>query len=234
MNDSSLTSLARNGLWHDNPALVQLLGLCPLLAVSHSVVNAVGLGLATLLVMTCSSLVVSMLRQYIPAAVRTPAFVLIIAIFATCADLVMRAYTFELYQILGIFVPLIVANCIILARAEHFAGNHPIAASTLDGLMMGLGFALVLLVVGALREAFGNGTLFAGMDMLFGPAATAWKIHLMDGGLLLLLLPPGAFLVVGFLIALKNVVDKQLAQRTPPPAPVAKGSKRVRATGIIE
>ncbi len=228
--------ITSNGLWKNNAALVQLLGLCPLLAVSGSVVNAMGLGLATMLVLTGSNIVVSLIRTRITEAVKIPAFVMIIATFTTCAELLMQAYTYELYQILGIFIPLIVTNCAILGRAEAFASKNPVSASALDGLMMGAGFALVLILLGAIREVIGSGTLFAGMDLLFGPAAKSWQINLFGEGygFLVAILPPGAFIVTGLLIALKNLIDNRIQQRQlTRRAPIEKGSKRVRTTGHI-
>lgn len=236
MSDTSYKEISSNGLWKNNPALVQLLGLCPLLAVSASVVNALGLGLATLLVLTCSNLVVSLIRNQVTDAVKIPVFVMIIATFTTCTELLMKAYTYELYQILGIFIPLIVTNCAILGRAEAFACKNRILPAAIDGFMMGLGFALVLFVIGAIREILGSGTLFANMQLLLGPAAGNWEIAVLGEGrgLLVLVLPPGAFIVVGFLVALKNVIDKQVQKREAArKQPVAKGSRRVRTTGAI-
>ncbi len=236
MSEINYREISSNGLWNNNPALVQLLGLCPLLAVTGSVVNALGLGLATLLVLTGSNMAVSLIRRQVTEAVRIPAFVMIIATFTTCTELLMKAYTFELYQILGIFIPLIVTNCTILGRAEAFASKHGVLASGLDGLMMGLGFGIVLLVIGAIREVLGHGTLFADMQLLFGPGATNWKLHLYgDGqGLLVAVLPPGAFIVTGLLIALKHVIDKRIAgRRAARKAAPVKGARRVRTTGVI-
>jgi len=235
MSDTSYKEISANGLWKNNPALVQLLGLCPLLAVSASVVNALGLGLATLLVLTCSNLVVSLIRNQVTDTVKIPVFVMIIATFTTCTELLMKAYTYELYQILGIFIPLIVTNCAILGRAEAFACKNKILPAALDGFMMGLGFALILFVIGAIREVLGSGTLFDNMQLLLGPIAENWKIDVLGGsGLLVLVLPPGAFIVVGFLVALKNVIDKQVQKREAArKAPVVKGSRRVRTTGAI-
>ncbi len=237
MSNVNYREVVNNGLWNNNPALVQLLGLCPLLAVSGSVVNALGLGVATMLVLVSSNVLVSLVRTAVSDAVRLPAFVMIIATCTTCIELLMRAYTFELYQILGIFIPLIVTNCAILGRADAFACKNRILPSAIDGLMMGVGFMLVLVTVGAMREILGNGTLFANMQLLFGAGATSWKITLFSNypGFLVAVLPPGAFLVVGFLIALKNIIDAELerrekARRT---EPVVKGSKRVRTTGSI-
>jgi len=229
--------ISHNGLWKNNPALVQLLGLCPLLAVSGSVVNALGLGLATTLVLVGSNISVSLIRKNVSDAVRLPVFVMIIASFTTCTELVMKAFTYELYQVLGIFIPLIVTNCAILGRADAFASKNNVAASAFDGLMMGLGFALVLVAVGAIREILGSGTLLAGMDLLLGPIAENWTITLFSNysGFLVAILPPGAFIVTGFLIAIKNVIDSELEKREKAKRTelVVKGSKRVRTTGTI-
>ncbi|WP_108125558.1 electron transport complex subunit E [Saccharospirillum mangrovi] len=233
---SSATELTRNGLWSNNPALVQLLGLCPLLAVTGSVVNALGLGLATLVVLVGSNTAVSLIRHYVPDAVRLPAFVMIIASFVTCAELLMQAFTYELYQVLGIFIPLIVTNCAILGRADAFARKNPVLPSMLDGLMMSLGFLAVLLVLGALREIIGQGTLFTNMQLIFGPMAADWEITVFPNypDFLFAVLPPGAFVGLGLLIALKNRIDSGLEARRAArqEKPIA-GSKRVRVTGHI-
>ncbi len=235
-NTADYGQITKNGFWSNNPALVQLLGLCPLLAVSGSVVNALGLGLATLMVITCSNMVVSVIRGSVSDAVRLPVFVMVIATLTTCIELVMRAYTYELYTILGIFIPLIVTNCAILGRADAFASKNRLLPSTLDGLAMGGGFLLVLVAIGAIREILGSGTLFANMHLLFGEAARGWTIHLFSDypGFLVAILPPGAFIVAGFLIALKNSIDAGIEKRAAArkAAPV-KGSKRVRTTGQI-
>lgn len=225
--------ITRQGLWRNNAALVQLLGLCPLLAVSNSVVNALGLGFATLLVLCGSNLTVSLIRRRVTPAVRLPAFVMIIAAFVTCAELLMQAYAFELYQALGIFIPLIVTNCAILGRADAFASKNPPLPSLLDGFMTGLGFAAVLLVLGALREAVGTGRLFANMDRLL-PIGGDWTVTLAADypGFLLAVLPPGAFIFLGFLIALKNLLDAKREARAAKAKPEASpGRKRVRITG---
>jgi electron transport complex protein RnfE len=231
---ASLQDIARAGLWKNNPGLVQLLGLCPLLAVSNSVVNALGLGISTVLVLTGSNVTVSLIRHQVVPAIRLPAFVMIIAAFTTCAELLMQAYAYTLYQTLGIFIPLIVTNCIILGRAEGFANKNPPLASAFDGLMMGLGFCAVLLVLGILREALGTGHVFANMEQLL-PFAANWELQLFASAtpFLLAILPPGAFLFLGFLIALKNVLDKQLAQPRAVSEPAEHGSKRVRVTGQV-
>lgn len=237
MSTPSYRELSINGLWKNNPALVQLLGLCPLLGVSNSAVNALGLGLATALVLACSNLCVSLVRGVVNTAVRLPAFVMIIAALTTCIELLMQAYTYELYQILGIFIPLITTNCVILGRADGFAAKHKPLIASFDGFIMGMGFALVLLVLGSLRELFGTGTLFANMHLLFGPIAADWQITVFSDykGFLLAILPPGAFIVLGLLIALKNRIDQQLAERTKALQPEAPAqSRRVRVTGVIE
>lgn len=229
--------ISKNGLWKNNPALVQLLGLCPLLAVSGTVVNALGLGLATLLVLVGSNIAVSVIRNLVSDAVKLPAFVMIIAAFTTCTELLMKAYTFELYQILGIFIPLIVTNCAILGRADAFASKQAIVPAAVDGFMMGLGFLIVLVIIGAIRELLGEGTLLASMNLLFGESASSWQLNVMGEDythFLVVILPPGAFLVAGCLIALKNVLDKKIQNRlTAQRATIVKGGKRVRTTGVI-
>ncbi|EEX65209.1 electron transport complex protein RnfE [Vibrio metoecus] len=206
-----------NGMWNNNPALVQLLGLCPLLAVSSTVTNALGLGIATLLVLVSSNVVVSLVRDYVPKEVRIPVFVMIIASLVTCVQLLMNAYAYGLYLSLGIFIPLIVTNCIIIGRAEAFASKNDVLPAALDGFWMGLGMTSVLVVLGSLREIIGNGTLFDGADLLLGEWAKVLRIEIFhfDSSFLLALLPPGAFIGVGFLIAAKSVIDKQIAARQP-------------------
>lgn len=209
--------LAIQGLWKNNPGLVQLLGLCPLLAVTATVTNALGLGLATLLVLICSNATVSAIRQWVPKEIRIPIFVLIIASFVTCVQLLMNAYTFGIYQSLGIFLPLIVTNCAIIGRAEAYASKNPIKQASFDGLMMGLGFALVLMVLGAIREVLGQGTLFDGANLLLGDWAKVLRLEVyqLDSQFLLAILPPGAFIAMGFLIAIKNAIDTYLKARQP-------------------
>lgn len=235
---ASYREIAVNGLWKNNPGLVQLLGLCPLLGVSNSVVNALGMAIATALVLACSNAAVALIRRQVTDAVRLPAFVMIIAALTTCIELLMQAFTYELYQILGIFIPLITTNCIILGRAEAFAAKNSVGHAAFDGLMMGTGFGLVLLAIGAVRELLGTGALLANMHLLFGPIAADWQLVLFADyqGFLLAILPPGAFLVLGLLIALKNRIDAVVAERAktaqPEAAPAA--SRRVRVTGVIE
>ncbi|MCT2529864.1 electron transport complex subunit E [SAR92 clade bacterium H921] len=236
MSDVTTSEIVKNGLWTNNPALVQLLGLCPLLAVTGSVVNALGLGIATLAVLVGSNTIVSLIRNHVSDAVRLPAFVIIIAAFVTCAELLMKAFTYDLYQILGIFIPLIVTNCAILGRAEAFASKNKVGLAALDGLMMGLGFLVVLVALGAIRELLGSGTLFADMHLLFGAFASSWILQPFgeNYSFLIVVLPPGAFLVTGFLIAIKNAIDAVIKRRTDAQkdAPV-KGAKRIRTTGHI-
>ncbi|USH01601.1 electron transport complex subunit E [Grimontia kaedaensis] len=221
--------LMTNGMWANNPALVQLLGLCPLLAVSATVTNALGLGIATLLVLVGSNLTVSLVREYVPKEVRIPIFVMIIASLVTCVQLLMNAYAFGLYQSLGIFIPLIVTNCIIIGRAEAFASKNTPLPSVLDGFWMGMGMTAALVVLGAIREVLGNGTLFDGADRLLGDWAAGLRIEVFqfDSPFLLAMLPPGAFLAVGFLIAIKNVVDEKQSKKQPKEKAVI---ERVRIT----
>ena len=197
-----------NGLWHENPGLVQLLGLCPLLAVTVTFVNGLGLGIATLVVLMASNALVSATRRWIQPEIRIPIYVLIIASLVTCIELILKAWFPVLDRSLGIFVPLIVTNCAIVARAEVFASRNSVTASILDGLVMGLGFAILLMTIGAFRELLGQGTIFARMDMLFGGEPMR-GIIVNDGGWLLLVLPPGAFFSLALAIAAKNAIDRR-------------------------
>lgn len=204
--------LTWQGLWKNNAALVQLLGLCPLLAVTGSVVNGLGLGIATTLVLLGSNCTVSLVRNYVPNEIRIPIFVLVIATFVTIVQLLMNAFTYNLYQALGIFIPLIVTNCAIIGRAEAYASKNPLKQSAYDGFIMGMGFLAVLVLLGAMREILGNGTLFDGMHLLLGDWAKSIKIVIFDteSPFLLAILPPGAFLGMGLLIALKNLLDSRI------------------------
>lgn len=214
---SNYRDIAWQGLWKNNPGLVQLLGLCPLLAVTATMTNAIGLGLATMVVLIGSNILVSLVREFVPKEIRIPVFVMIIAALVTCVQLLINAYAYGLYLSLGIFLPLIVTNCVIIGRAEAFASRNNVIRAAFDGFMMGLGFTLVLMVLGACREILGQGTLFDGADLLLGDWAKGLTVHLwqVDTSFLLAMLPPGAFIAMGFLIALKNVIDKQLEARKP-------------------
>ncbi|QSX38849.1 MULTISPECIES: electron transport complex subunit E [Shewanella] len=220
---SNLRDIAWQGLWKNNPGLVQLLGLCPLLAVTATLTNALGLGLATLAVLVGSNVLVSLVRDYVPKEIRIPVFVMIIAALVTSVQLLVNAYAYGLYLSLGIFLPLIVTNCVIIGRAEAFASRNSVLHAAFDGLMMGLGFTAVLVVLGASREILGQGTLFAGADQLLGDWALSLRIELWqtDNSFLLAMLPPGAFIAMGLLIAAKNLIDARLQARRPKPAEAA-------------
>jgi len=209
--------ITRNGLWNNNQALVALLGLCPLLAVTNNVANAISLGIATTFVLVASNLSVSLFRNHIRKEVRIPIFVLLIASFVTLVDLLMQSFFYDMYLILGIFVPLIVTNCAILARAEAFASKNTWDKSVIDGLMMGIGFSIVLVLLGAMREILGSGTLFDQADLIFGDLGSNLKVTFFDQyqGTLIALLPPGAFIGLGLIVALKNLIDsRQIAPQT--------------------
>ncbi len=207
---SGYNTILRDGLWTNNVGLVQLLGLCPLLAVTGTFINGLGLGLATLITLVASNVIISLIRKLVRPEVRIPVFVLVIASVVTVIELSMSAYLYGLYKVLGIFIPLIVTNCSIIGRAEAFASKNTVGRALVDGFAMGLGFLLVLVTLGGLREIVGQGTLFAGAHLMFGEAARTWTITLVDNysGFLLAVLPPGAFIGLGLLIALKNVVDR--------------------------
>lgn len=220
----NLAKLVRDGLWTNNPGLVQLLGLCPLLAVSNNFVNALSLGLATLFVLTASNLTVSAIRNVVRPEIRIPVFVMVIASLVTLVELVMNAYLQTLYDILGIFLPIITTNCAIIGRAEAFASKNRVLPALIDGFMMGLGFLLVLVVLGGAREILSLGTLGQGLHLLLGEAfeGVYWTIIPDTQGLLLAALPPGAFIGLGLMIALKNVIDRRVKQwRQPSSSPVA-------------
>jgi len=213
MNDNTSQTLAitKSGLWTNNVALVQLLGLCPLLAVTGTVINGLGLGIATLMTLVLSNSAVSLIRPWLKSEIRIPVFVLIIASIVTTIELIMNAWFHDLYLVLGIFIPLIVTNCSIIARAEAFASKNNVLDSALDGFMMGLGFTLVLVVLGGMRELIGFGTLLANAQLMFGSIGESMTITFSENypGFLLAVLPPGAFIGLGLLIALKNIIDKR-------------------------
>lgn len=226
MSDVSYKEIAWNGVWKNNAGIVALLGLCPLLAVSSTVVNGLGLGLATAIVMAFSNAAVSLVRNYVPNEIRIPVFILIIAVLVTIIQLVMNAYMQALYLVLGIFVPLIVVNCNVLGRAESFASKNAVMPSIVDGFMVGFGLTLTLGVLGAIREVFGKGTLLSGVDLTFGESAKSWVVTVFPDyqGFLLAILPPGAFIGLGLMIAFKNYIDQRAARKRavqPVPAPAA-------------
>lgn len=204
-------TLFMDGVWKNNSALVQLLGLCPLLAVSNSVTNALGLGLATMFVLIATNTTISLFRKVIPNDIRIPIYVMIIATVVTAVQLLMSAFAYSVYQSLGIFIPLIVTNCIVIGRAEAYASKNNVAQSAFDGFAMGLGATLSLVVLGALRELLGQGTLFDGLDLLLGDWAKSLRLDVLhlDSGLLLAILPPGAFIGLGVMLAIKNLIDKK-------------------------
>jgi len=201
--------MGRQGLWHANPALVMLLGLCPLLAVSNSLLNGTALAIATLITLCISNTSVALLRSHLISTVRIPMVVLIIAGTVTIIEQLISAYLPGLHRSLGIFLPLIVTNCLILGRAEVYARHHRVSDSLFDALTMGVGFALVLMLLGAIRELVGTGSLLGDANRLLGVSTDHWTIHVFDvnNGLLIALLPPGAFITLGLLLALKNVID---------------------------
>ena len=215
MTDQSYRYLINEGLWNNNAALVQILGLCPLLAVSNTVINSLGLGLATTLTLVASNATVSLIRRWVRPDIRIPVFVLIIASVVTVIELAMNAWFHELYLILGIFIPLIVTNCTIIARAESFASKNAFIPSVIDGLFMGIGFMVVLVVLGAMRELIGFGTLLSHADLMFGEIGKSMTLQPWEQytGYLLAILPPGAFLGLGFIIAIKNVIDKRRSRK---------------------
>ena len=230
---SEIKSVIVDGLWKNNPVLVQLLGLCPLLAVTSTVTNALGLSIATLVVLVASNVTISFIRNWVRKEIRIPIFVMIIASFVTAIELLMNAYSYSLYLSLGIFIPLIVTNCAIIGRAEAFASRNNVKLAALDGLMMGFGFTLVLVTLGSVREILGQGTLFDGAELLLGDWASSLKITLFasDTHFLLAILPPGAFFTMGFFIAVKNIVDQHMNEKTKKDQP-SKGIERVRITKV--
>lgn len=225
-----LADLSVQGLWKNNPAIVQLLGLCPLLAVTGTFINGLGLGIATTLVLLGSNITVSLVRNFVPNEIRIPIFVMVIASFVTVVELLMNAFTFGLYQVLGIFIPLIVTNCAIIGRAEAFASKNPVHYAAFDGLMMGAGFTFILVLLGGMREILGFGTLFTGADLLFGEVAKNATIHIFetDANFLLAILPPGAFIGLGLIIAAKNMIDRAVESRMQKEQKVV---QRARVTG---
>jgi len=224
VNDPTYSHIIKEGLWLNNPGTVQLLGLCPLLAVTTNVINGLGLGLATTLTLVASNVTVSLIRKLVRPEIRIPVFVLIIASIVTVIELAMNAWLHDLYLILGIFIPLIVTNCAIIGRAESFASRHSVDRALLDGLAMGIGFTLVLVMLGGMRELIGQGTLLAQAHLMFGQFGNQLEMTFIKDyrGFLLAILPPGAFLGLGFLIAGMNIInarrEKKVAQKSAPAA----------------
>ncbi len=211
MSNPSYAKIALDGLWTKNPALVQVLGLCPMLAVTGTLINGWVMGFATTVVLVGSNVTISMVRNIIPREIRIPIFVILIASFVTNVQLLMHAFIYDVYIILGIFIPLIVTNCIIIGRAEAFASRHKVGPSFVDAMMQGIGFSFVLMVLGGMREIISQGTLLAGADHVFGEWAKILKITLFhtENHFLFAMLPPGAFVGLGLLIALKNWMDQR-------------------------
>lgn len=209
MDNQNIKDISFKGLWSNNQALVALLGLCPLLAVSSTAINGLGLGVATMVTLVVTNIIVAAIRSWIRTEIRIPMFVLIIACVVTVIELLMNAHFHDLYLILGIFVPLIVTNCAIIGRAEAYASKNKVLYSALDGFMMGLGFTLVLVLLGVIREAIGYGTIFRNADLMLGEWASVLTVTLINDyqGLLLAILPPGAFMSLAILVALKNKID---------------------------
>lgn len=212
---SETKNIIIQGLWKNNSALVQLLGLCPLMAVSSTATNALGLGLATTIVLVCTNMAVSASRHWVPFDIRIPVYVMIIASVVSIVQMLINAYAFNLYHSLGIFIPLIVTNCIVIGRAEAYAAKNPVGLSALDGFSMGIGATAALLVLGSLREILGNGSLFEGADMLLGNWASVLHIKIinLENPFLLAMLPPGAFISLGLILAAKYLIDEKIKLR---------------------
>ncbi|KAF7600424.1 MAG: electron transport complex subunit RsxE [Candidatus Dactylopiibacterium carminicum] len=218
MNRPDIRKLFRDGLWDQNVVTTQLLALCPTMAVTTSGTNGLGMGLATTAVLTVTNILLSAIRHLVPDQVRIPIFIVVIATVVTLVDMSLNAWLHELHKVLGLFIALIVVNCAILGRAEAFASKNGVVASAFDGLAMGLGFTLSLTVMGLMRELIGSGTLFAQASLLLGPAFSFLEITVIPqyGGVLMMILPPGGFLVLGFLLVAKRKLDARLARRNAP------------------
>jgi len=220
--------ISRESLWDNNIVFAQILGMCPTMAVTSSATNGLGMGLATTAVLLTSNMIISAIRNIVSEEVRIPVYIVIIATLVTLVDVSINAWAHDLYKVLGLYIALIVANCAVLGRAEAFAAKNPVLPSGMDGLMMGLGFTFALTTIGAVREIIGAGTLFADAHLLLGQAFSFMELKIIPDykGFLLMILPPGGFLVLGFLIAGKRVIDRNRAQRavvaeTPAAEPVA-------------
>ncbi|WP_435945244.1 electron transport complex subunit E [Dryocola sp. BD586] len=223
---SDVKDVIVQGLWKNNSALVQLLGMCPLLAVTSTATNALGLGLATTLVLTLTNAAVSAIRRWAPDEIRIPIYVMIIASVVSTVQMLINAYAYGLYQSLGIFIPLIVTNCIVIGRAEAFAAKNSVPMAALDGLAIGLGATSAMFVLGSGREIIGNGTLFDGADALLGSWAKALRIEVFhtDTPFLLAMLPPGAFIGLGLMLAVKYLIDEKMKARRAAKSAAVKGN----------
>lgn len=223
---SEVKNILVQGLWKNNSALVQLLGLCPLLAVTSTATNALGLGLATTLVLVLTNSAVSALRRWVPTEIRIPIYVMIIASVVSTVQMLINAYAYGLYQSLGIFIPLIVTNCIVIGRAEAFAAKSSVPLAALDGLAIGMGATSAMFVLGSLREIIGNGTLFDGADALLGSWAKVLRIEVFhtDTPFLLAMLPPGAFIGLGMMLAVKYLIDEKMKTRRAAKATAPEGN----------
>jgi electron transport complex protein RnfE len=212
---SSYARIAKDGLWDNNVVFAQMLALCPLLAVTGSATNGLGMGLATTAVLLASNTLISAVRHLVSAEVRIPVYIVLIATLVTLVDMGLNAWAHELYKVLGLFIALIVVNCAILGRAESFASKSPVLHAAADGLMMGLGFTFALVVIGGVREIIGAGTLFANAHLLLGQGFAFLELTVIPEyrGYLLMILPPGGFLAVGFLLAGKRMLDRRLVAR---------------------
>ncbi|WP_374327188.1 electron transport complex subunit E [Azonexus sp.] len=214
MSDNNYGTIVKDGLWEQNVVFAQMLALCPTMAVTTSGTNGLGMGLASTAVLVVSNILVSIIRKTVSDQVRIPVFVVLIATLVTIVDLAMNAWVHELYKVLGLFIALIVVNCAILGRAEAFAVKNGVLASAVDGLAMGIGFTGALTLIGLVREFFGSGTLFAQASQLLGPAFAFLEVQVPGyGGALLMILPPGGFAVLGFMLASKRIIDQKLAER---------------------
>lgn len=215
MATPTYSRIIKDGLWENNGVLMMLLGMCPTMAMTTSATNGFGMGLATAVVMALSNLLVAIFRNYITNEVRIPVYILIVAAMVTLVDLTMNAWMHELYKVLGLFIPLIVSNCLPLARLEAFAAKEPVLPSLIDGIFMGLGFTFALTAIGAVREISGAGTLFADASLLLGPSFKFLELQILPqdmGGILMMILPPGGFLAAGLLVAAKRWIDVRMGK----------------------
>jgi electron transport complex protein RnfE len=207
--------ITKDGLWDNNIVFAQILGMCPTMAVTGSATNGLGMGLATTAVLVAANALVSMVRNVVTPDVRIPVYIVLIATLVTLVDVSLNAWAHDLYKVLGLYIALIVANCAVLGRAEAYAQKASILPAAYDGLMMGLGFTFALTLIGGIREVIGAGTLFANAHLLLGPSFAFLETTVIPGyrGYLLFILPPGGFLVLGFLLAGKRILDRRLAAR---------------------